>query len=158
MRDESNFPTVRFRKCAACGKVYTGSLTGVDTCPMCHTPFRVEEPEEATVSRSSRDGHVLFSIRGAIRKLGPLEELRGQIETALAENADSIGFALENSSFLNSSLINLFVKTMQSLSVLGKPTFIITRDADTLESLQMMDLDRVMRVLPDRESYDAALA
>lgn len=158
MRDESDFPTVRFRKCSSCGKIYTGSLTGADACPACHTPFHEEEPADATVSRTSLGSHVLFAVRGSVRKLGQLEALRGQIEGALAENADSIAFAFENASFLSSSLINLLVKTMQTLSVLGKPTFIVTRDADTLESLQMMDLDRVMRVVPDQESYRAALA
>ncbi len=158
MRDEGDFPTVRFRKCSSCGKIYTGSLTGVDACPICHTPFRAEDPGEAAVSRTAIRGHVLFAIHGSLRKLGQLEDLRGQIDGALAENADSIAFAFEGASFLSSSLINLLVKTMQTLSVLGKPTFIVTRDEDTLESLQMMDLDRVMRILPDRGSYQAALA
>jgi hypothetical protein len=46
---------------------------------------------------------------------------------------------------------------MQTLSIHGKPTFIITDDNEVLESLQMMDLDRVMRVLPDLERYKSAL-
>ncbi|MBW8887156.1 MAG: hypothetical protein JF616_05285 [Fibrobacteres bacterium] len=158
MRDEGDFPTVRFRKCSSCGKVYTGSLTGADACPICHTSFRTEDPSEAAVFRTCIRGHVHFIIQGPLRKLGQLEDLRGQIDGALADNADSIAFAFESASFLNSSLINLLVKTMQTLSIVGKPTFIVTRDADTLESLQMMDLDRVMRILPDRESYLAALA
>jgi hypothetical protein len=158
MRDEGDFPTVRFRKCSACGKIYTGSLTGADACPICHTPFRAEEAAESAVSRTRIGSHVLFSILGPVRKLGQLEDLRGQVEGALEENPGSIGFAFEKASFLSSSLINLLVKTMQTLSILGRPIFIVTRDADTLESLQMMDLDRVMRILPDGESYRAALA
>jgi anti-anti-sigma regulatory factor len=86
-----------------------------------------------------------------------LEDLRAQVEVALAETPDSIAFAFAGSSYLNSSLINLLVKTMQSLSIRGKPTFIVTRDEDTLESMQMMDLDRVMRILPDQESHRAAV-
>jgi hypothetical protein len=158
MRDEGNFPTVRFRKCSACGKVYTGSLTGEDACPVCQNPFRPEDPSEAAISRVRVGPHVLFTIHGPLRKLGQLEDLRGQIDGALAENGDSIAFAFEKSSFLSSSLINLLVKTMQTLSVSGKPTVIVTEDADTLESLQMMDLDRVMRIYPDRASYEAAMA
>lgn len=158
MRDEHNFPTVRFRKCGACGNVYAGSLTGDDACPKCQAPFRSEAPSPAGISRSVIGGHLAFSIRGSLRSLGQLEDLRAQVEVALAESPESIAFAFEGSSYLNSSLINLLVKTMQSLSIRGKPTFIVTRDEDTLESMQMMDLDRVMRILPDQESYRAALA
>jgi anti-anti-sigma regulatory factor len=158
VRDEAQFPTVRFRKCAACGQVYAGSLTGHDACPKCNASYRAEEPPEAGIARASGGSHVFFAIRGAIRRLGQLEDLRSQIERALAENADSIAFAFEGASFLNSSLINLLVKTMQTLSVRGKPIFIVTRDEDTLDSLQMMDLERVMRILPDEEAYRAALA
>jgi hypothetical protein len=158
MRDEFRFPTVRFRKCGSCGQVYTGSLTGQDACPKCHSPHRgADEASGAEITLSSEDGHILFSIRGTLIKLGELEELRTQIEKAQAAEAKSIAFALEGSSFLSSSLINLVVKTMQTLSVRGRPTFVITGDAETLESLQMMDLDRVLRILPDREAYLAAL-
>jgi anti-anti-sigma regulatory factor len=157
VRDENDFPTVRFRKCGACGNVYTGSLTGDDACPKCHAPFRKEQPLIAAISRTATGGHLAFAINGSIRSLGQLEDLRARIEEALAESPDSIAFAFEGASYLNSSLINLLVKTMQSLSIRGKPTFIVTRDEDTLESMQMMDLDRVMKILPDQESYRAAL-
>jgi anti-anti-sigma regulatory factor len=90
--------------------------------------------------------------------LGQLEELRERIDKAVAADSASIAFAFEGASFLGSSLINLMVKTMQILSVRGKPTFVVTRDADSLESLHMMDLDRVLRILPDRDSYQAALS
>ena len=46
---------------------------------------------------------------------------------------------------------------MQTLSIRSKPTFIITDETDVLESLQMMDLDRVMRILPNLEKYKSAL-
>jgi hypothetical protein len=157
MRDESRFPTVRFRKCGACGQVYTGSLTGQDACPKCHSPYKGEEASGAEITLSSEGGHILFTIRGTLLKLGQLEELRAQIEKALTDDARSVAFALEGASFLSSSLINLVVKTMQTLSVRGKPTFVLTKDADSLESLQMMDLDRVLRILPGLEAYRAAL-
>lgn len=158
MRDESRFPTVRFRKCGACGQVYTGSLTGQDACPKCHSPHRIEEPSGTEITLSSEAGHFLFTIRGTLLKLGQLEELRTQIEKALTADSQSIAFALEGVSFLSSSLINLMVKTMQTLSVQGKPTFVITRDAETLEGLEMMDLDRVLRILPDLDTYRAQLS
>jgi hypothetical protein len=158
MRDESQFPTVRFRKCGSCGQVYTGSLTGLDACPSCHFPHRVVESSGAEITLSSENGHTLFTIRGTLNKLGELQELRSQIDKALTLDVRSVAFALEGASFLSSSFINLVVKTMQTLSVQGKPTFIITQDAESLENLQMMDLDRVLRILPDQEGYRNALA
>jgi hypothetical protein len=101
---------------------------------------------------------VLFTIRGSLHKISQLEDLRGQIQDAIGKDALSIAFAFEGSSFLSSSLINLLVKTMQTLSVRGRPTFVVTRDAEALESLEMMDLDRVLRILPDLKQYQAALA
>lgn len=158
MRDEDKFPTVRFRKCRACGQVYTGSLTGDDACPKCHTAHRAETPAEGRITREGDGGHVLFTIRGSLHKIQQLEDLRAQILEAVDGDALSVAFAFEASPFLSSSLINLLVKTMQTLSVRGRPTFVVTRDAEVLESLQMMDLDRVLRILPDLEQYQAALA
>ncbi len=96
------------------------------------------------------------TITGNIYKIQELEELRSQIGE-VDQIVESIAFAFEKSSFLNSSTINLLVKTMQTLSIRSKPTFIITDEAEVLESLQMMDLDRVMRILPNLEKYQAAL-
>jgi hypothetical protein len=157
LRDEDRFPTVRFHKCRACGQVYTGSLTGDDACPGCHAPAVKEAPPGGQIQRRLEGGHALFTITGTMYKIQELEELRSQINEVVAQGADSIAFAFQQSSFLNSSTINLLVKTMQTLSIHGKPTFIITDDNEVLESLQMMDLDRVMRVLPDLERYKSAL-
>ena len=157
MRDEDKFPTVRFLKCRACGHVYTGSLTGQNTCPSCHMPFTREETTGVRISREDSAGHVLFTIRGVVYKIQELEDLRAQINAAIEADAQSVAFAFEGSSFLSSSTINLLVKTMQTLSVYGRPTFIITNEAEVLESLQMMDLDRVLRILPGLEQYKAAL-
>jgi anti-anti-sigma factor len=158
VRDEDQFPTVKFHKCGACGHVYTGSLTGDDACPSCHAPAAKSAPPGGQISLSMEGAHALFTITGNIYKIQELEELRSQIHDAVAASAASIAFAFEKSSFLNSSTINLLVKTMQTLSVHGKPTFIITCETEVLESLQMMDLDRVMRILPTLEKYRAALA
>ena len=158
MRDEDQFPTVKFHKCRACGQVYTGSLTGDNACPSCHAPAHQEPPPGSQIQRQMDGDHSLFIISGNLYKIQELEELRTQIGQCVEMGVASIAFAFENSSFLNSSTINLLVKTMQTLSVHGKPTFIITGEPDVLESLQMMDLDRVMRILPNLETYKAALA
>jgi anti-anti-sigma factor len=157
LRDEDKFPTVRFHKCRACGNVYTGSLTGDDACPACHTPALKDLPPGGQIRKQLEGAHALFTITGNVYKIQELEELRAQINDVVAQEVDSIAFAFEKSSFLNSSTINLLVKTMQTLSLDGKPTFLITNDAEVMESLQIMDLDRVMRILPDLESYKSAL-
>lgn len=158
MRDEDKFPTVRFHKCRACGQVYTGSLTGENACPSCQTAYQPAEQPESRFTRQVDGGHVLVTIKGSVYKIQELEELRGFIQEVLGRDTLSIAFAFEGSSFLSSSTINLLVSTMQTLSALGRPTYIITHDPEVLESLQMMDLDRVMRIVPDLEKYQSELA
>ncbi|MDB5104520.1 MAG: hypothetical protein JWP91_2209 [Fibrobacteres bacterium] len=157
MRDEDQFPTVRFHKCKTCGNVYTGSLTGDDACPACHTPASRQPLPGSQIESRMEGSHALFTITGNVYKIQELEELRSQINEVIRQEVDSIAFAFLKSSFLNSSTINLLVKTMQTLSIHGKPTFIITNEAEVLESLEMMDLDRVMRIVPDMEKYKASL-
>ena len=157
MRDEDKFPTVRFHKCRACGHVYTGSLTGDNACPACLVPVESEVALGGQIHRHVEGGHALFTITGNMYKIQELEDLRSQINEVLLDEVASIAFAFKNSSFLNSSTINLLVTTMQALSVQGKPIFIISSEEELLESLQMMDLDRVMRIIPDIEEYKASL-
>jgi anti-anti-sigma factor len=157
LRDEDQFPTVRFQKCKACGQVYTGSLSGENACPKCHAPAEPQIPDGGRFSYEFAGIHALFTVTGTVYKIQELEEMKVQIDQVLARNPGSIAFALQESSYLNSSMINLLVKTMQTLSLQGKPTFIITNEAQVLESLQMMDLDRVMRIVPSLEKYRAAL-
>jgi anti-anti-sigma factor len=157
LRDEDRFPTVRFHKCKTCGHVYTGSLTGEDACPACHAPADKTLSPGGQIHQQMNGQHALFTITGNVYKIQELEALRAQINEVVSQPVASIAFAFEQSSFLNSSTINLLVKTMQTMSVHGRPTFIITRDEDVLESLQIMDLDRVMRILPDLDTYRSAL-
>ena len=49
------------------------------------------------------------------------------------------------------------VRTLQEMTRRGKATFIITGDAQVLESLQILDLDRVLPVFPSLEAYLAGL-
>ncbi len=158
MRDEDQFPTVRFQKCKACGNVYTGSLSGENPCPKCDAQAVVQIPPEIRFKHELNGNHVLFSITGTVHKIQELEELRAEIDTVLSKEVDSIAFFFTSSSFLNSSMINLLVKTMQNLSVYGKRTYIITSEVSVLESLQMMDLDRILKIYPDLDQYRSALA
>lgn len=157
MRDENQFPTVRFQKCKACGHVYTGSLSGENTCPKCQASADPQIPEGGRFKYEFTGTHALFTVTGTVYKIQELEEMKTLIDLVLGQPVDSIAFLFQDSSYLNSSMINLLVKTMQTLSLQGKPTFIISDEAQVLESLQMMDLDRVMRILPNVEKYRAAL-
>lgn len=157
MRDEDKFPTVRFLKCRRCGQVYTASLSGVNSCPKCQTPAHLEDVREVAFMKEVKDRHILFIISGTVYKLQELEKLKADIETSLKEKSESIGFAFEGSAYLDSSLINLLVKTLQSQSQRGKSTYVITQDAHVLESLQVLNLDKVLTVLADRNQYREAL-
>jgi hypothetical protein len=121
-------------------------------------PALKDLPPGGQIKRLVEGAHALFTITGNIYKIQELEELRSQINEVVDQEVESIAFAFEKSSTLNSSTINLLVKTMQTLSIRSKPTFIITDDEEVLESLQIMDLDRVMRILPSLEKYKAGLA
>ena len=91
VRDEDQFPTVRFHKCRACGHVYTGSLTGDNACPSCHVPALKDTPPGGQITRQKNGAHVLFTITGNLYKIQELEELRAQINEVDSQ-VDSIAF------------------------------------------------------------------
>jgi anti-anti-sigma regulatory factor len=157
LRNEENFPTVKFHKCRACGQVYTGSLSGQNNCPKCREPAQSQVFDAGHFKLVRQGRHALFSIQGSVLKIEELEVLRAQIDELPMHETDSMAFEFQSSAYLNSSLIGLLVRTLQTLSKQGKPIFIITSEASTLESLQTMDLDRVMKIVPSLEKYRAAL-
>jgi hypothetical protein len=157
LRDEEKFPTVRFLKCRRCGEIYTGSLTGINNCPKCLTAATPEDVGGRSFRKEKIGEHILFSVTGTVYKLQELENLKADIEASLGGHSDSIAFAFEGSSYLDSSLINLVVKTMQTLSQRGKSTYVITQDLHVLESLQVLNLDRVLTVLPTVAGYRAVI-
>jgi hypothetical protein len=158
LRDEEKFPTVRFLKCRPCGHVFTASLTGVDSCPKCGEAVVPEESDSRSFRKELQGKHILFAVTGTVYKLQELENLKADIESSLKGNSDSIAFVFEGSSYLDSSLINLVVKSMQTLLQRGKPTYVITQDVHVLESLQVLNLDKVLTVLPTLENYREAIA
>lgn len=153
VRDEEQFPTVRFQKCKACGEVYTGSLSGQNTCPKCHTSSEKVLPEDNRFKFIVSDGRALITVMGTVYKIQELEELKEEIDRAVEADIVCLAFVFEGTSFLSSSIINLLVKTVQTLSLHGKNTYVITEDLQVLESLHMMNLDQVLRVLPNLETY-----
>lgn len=157
MRDEEKFPTMRFLKCRECGHVYTASLTGVNNCPKC-LAAAAREDDESFFRKEAKDRHILFSVTGTAYKLQELENLKAEIEGCLKENSESVAFAFEGSAYLDSGLINLLVKTLQSQSKRGKSTFVITQDLHVLESLQVLNIDKVLTVLSTLVDYRAAIS
>jgi len=157
LRDENNFPTMRFLTCRACGQTYTGSLSGENSCPRCQAPARDGMDSAARVHRSYQGSHILLTVQGPKYKLQELEDLRFEIDRSLKEGPESIAFHFRGASYLDSSMLAQIVRTLQEMTRLGKATFVITDDAQVLESLQILDLDRVLTIFPDVEAYRARL-
>lgn len=152
MRDEEKFPTMRFLTCKACGQAFTASLSGFDSCPSCQTPARPGD-EPKGVASSGFAGHVLLTVAGPIYRMRELEALKVAIDDALKGGPDSIAFHFDGASYLDSSMLSQIVRTLQEMSKRGKPTYVITGDAQVMESLQILDLDRVLTVLPSLEAW-----
>lgn len=158
MRDEGRFPTMRFLTCRACGQAYTASLTGVDTCPRCQAPAHPSDTRDERISKVIEDGHWLFTISGPMYKIKDLEELKIHLDEALRGDPESLAFRFERVSYLESSMLAQLVRAVHELTRRGKPVYVITGDAQVVESLQILDLDRVMTLLPSLEAYRTALA
>lgn len=86
-----------------------------------------------------------------------LEDLKVQIDRALRDQPESMAFHFDGASYLDSSMLAQLVRTLQELSRRGKPTFVITGDAHVVESLQILDLDRVLTVFPSLDAYRQGL-
>ncbi len=126
-------------------------------CPKCQTLAENHLPEGGRFKLEMSSTHALLSIVGSVHNTQELEELQAQIDGIQTQQINSIAFAFLSSSYLISGMINLLVKTLQTLSLQGKPTFVITKDAPVLESLRVMNLDGILRIFPDLEKYHAAL-
>ena len=157
MRDEEKFPTMRFLTCPVCGHAYTASLSGENSCPRCQAPARRGDARTVRVRRTQQGPHILLTIAGPIYKIQELEDLKVEIDKALRETPETIAFHLDGASYLDSSMLAQLVRTLQEMTRRGKATFIITGDAQVLESLQILDLDRVLPVFPSLEAYLAGL-
>lgn len=143
---------MRFLTCKACGHAYTASLSGFDSCPRCQTPARPGKDPRG-VERSEDSGHVLLTVAGPIYKMTELEALKVSIDEALKGGPESMAFHFDGASYLDSSMLSQIVRTLQEMSKRGKPTYVITGDTQVLESLQILDLDRVLTVLPSLDAW-----
>lgn len=158
MRDEENFPTMRFLTCRACGHAYTASLTGENSCPRCRTPASSGQASGAKIRRTREGAHFMLTVHGPIYKIQDLEDLRVEIDAALKESPESLAFHFSGASYLDSSMLAQIVRTLQVMTSRGKSTFVITGDPQVLESLQIVDLDRVLTIFPSQEAYRAGRA
>lgn len=158
MRDEDRFPTVRFLACRACGKTYTASLTGMDSCPACNAPAGPEDILGGKVTRVASGGHVLVTVKGSGYRMQDLEEIKLHIDQALQGEPESLAFHFDGASHLDSGTLGLLVRAVQEMTRRERPTALVTSDAQVLESLQVTDLDRILTVYPTVESYRKGLA
>lgn len=148
---------MRFLTCQSCGQAYTASLTGVNACPRCETPAAPGQAAGRRVTRTTSGNHILLTITGPIYKIQEVEEVRGEVDAAFRGEPESMAFHFDQASYLDSSMLSQLVRTVQEMTKRHKPTFLITGDAEVLESLQILDLDRVLTVCPTLENYRECL-
>lgn len=148
---------MRFLTCRACGHAYTASLTGHNTCPRCRTPARPGDDRADRVTCLDLDGHTLITVTGPMYKLKELEDLKGHIDHALSGDPGSMAFHFDGVGYLDSSMIGQMVRAVQEMTKRSKPTYVITSDPQLVEALQILDLDRVLTVLPSVQAYKATL-
>jgi anti-anti-sigma factor len=158
LRDEDRFPTRRFLTCKSCGRAYTASLSGVDSCPSCNTPSRPEDIVGGKVKSVASGGHLLITITGSGYRMQDLEELKLHIDRALQGDPKTLAFHFDGASFLDSGTLGLLVRAVQEMTRRERPTSLVTSDAQVLESLQVMDLDRILTVHPTLEAYRQGLS
>lgn len=157
LRNEADFPTVRFLTCKSCGQGYTASLSGVNACPRCQAPAGVGDVQGSRVTRTEAGGHVLLTISGPLYRMQELDELRRHVDAALDAGAGSLAFHFDGASRLDSSMLGQIARAVQALSRQGRPAYLVTWDPQVVESLRVVDLDRVITVLPTVEAWREAL-
>ena len=82
-----------------------------------------------------------------------LEELRREIDKALHSGLQSLAFGLQDAAYLNSSLINLLIMAVKILASQKKTTYVISEKAEVLESLSLMGLDRIIKIIQNEDLY-----
>jgi anti-anti-sigma factor len=158
MRDENQFPTMRFLTCRVCGHSYTASLSGSNACPNCRAPARPSDEAGNRISRVEQGGHILLILSAPMYKLKDLEELKTHVDAVLQADPRSLAFHLDGASYLDSSMLAQLVRAVQELTKRGRTTYVISSDPQVIESLEILDLDRVLTLLPNLDAYRAVVA
>lgn len=153
MRDEEKFPTMRFLNCRGCGHTYTASLTGVNSCPRCRTPAQPGEEGPNRIERRDTGGHVLLTVTGQMYTIKDLEGLKGHVDRVLEGEPASLAFHFNGASFLDSSTLAQLVRAVHELTKRGKSTYVISGNPQVVENFEMLDLNRVLTLIPSLEAY-----
>jgi anti-anti-sigma factor len=148
---------MRFLTCPACGHAYTASLSGVNTCPRCRTPARSGEEGGNRIERRETGGHVLLTVSGQMYTIKDLEALKGHVDQVLEGEPASLAFHFDGASFLDSSTLAQLVRAVHEMTRRGKPTYVITGDPQVVETFEMMDLNRVLNLVPSLDAYRNSL-
>jgi anti-anti-sigma factor len=149
---------MRFLTCNSCGQAYTASLSGVNSCPSCNAPARADDVVGGKVRSVALRGHFLITVTGSAYRIQDLEELKLHIDQALQGDPKTLAFHFDGASFLDSGTLGLLVKAVQEMTRRERSTALVTADEQVLESLQVMDLDRILAVYPTLEAYRQGLA
>ena len=157
MQEEDRVVTVQFLSCGSCGHVFTATAKGKNACPKCQAPLAAGKELVSRFSKQTVGGHVLFTLLGPMYKMQELEELRTQLDLAMDADAESIAFHFNGASYLDSSMLGQMVRTLKEMASRGKATSVVTADAQVVESLQVLDLDRILPVYPSLDAYRMAM-
>jgi anti-anti-sigma factor len=110
------------------------------------------------VKSAASGGHILITIKGSGYRMQDLEELKLHIDRALLDDPPTLAFHFDGAAFLDSGTLGLLVRAVQEMTRRERPTGLITADPQVLESLQVMDLDRILSVYPTVEAYRQGMA
>ncbi len=96
-------------------------------------------------------------FQGSKYRLKALEGLKRDLETALQPVPLSFALRLEAGCFFDSSLINVLIRSIREMTQVSRPIFVISSDPEVLETFQIMDLDKLVHLVEDEETYTERL-
>ncbi len=157
MKNEDQFPTVRFLKCPKCAQIFTASLSGSDHCPKCNSAF--DGPEQETVLLvENHNGHVLISIQTSILRIADQQNLKQQVDKIISESPKSIAFEFRSAAYLDSALMNILVRTTHELSQVGAVVYVISSNPQVIDGLNSVNLDQVLKVCTGQAQYQQLIS
>jgi anti-anti-sigma factor len=148
---------MRFLTCRVCGHAYTASLSGVNSCPRCRTPARPGEEGGNRIERRDTGSHVLLTVTGHMYTIKDLEALKGHVDRVLEGEPASLAFHFDGATFLDSSSLAQLVRAVHEMTRRGRTTYVISGDPQVVENFEMLDLNRVLTLLPSLDAYRNAL-
>jgi anti-anti-sigma regulatory factor len=132
--------------------MYTGSLSGQMVCPSCGFE-KTASASDLFWTIANEGGHLFCRFTGSKYRLKALESLKRDLEKALQPLPLSFALKVGQGSFFDSSLINVLIRSIREMTEASRPIFVISSDPEVLETFQIMDLDKLVFLVSDEESY-----